>query len=120
MERIEVRRDELLAVLRKNKEEHVVKYKKALQGYIEACLIALQEKLDEINGIATDEDMDSIQYAFSKMDRPDSHEEAYDLAIQMTEMAQGNITLSEASFDQYVNDNWGWTARWADTTSKYA
>ena len=51
---------------------------------------------------------------------PEDHTADYDHSIRMLEMCvDDQIEISADDFERLVMDQWGWKAKWSETTSNY-
>ena len=51
---------------------------------------------------------------------PLNHEQDYNLIIKMCELSSDqDVTLTSQEFNQYVLDEWGWSASFSQTTAMY-
>lgn len=125
---VSVNRQKLLVALKENRKKHISDYIAAVAGYkVQATkrLAALKTKIiDSVN-----DNFSSIQSRIERFDPDDplqdkvvltsvtsfdlqvprSHEEAYDVAIQMAEWeVSETITLTQSQFECFVLDSWDW------------
>jgi len=109
-----VRKDELIAILRQNRDRHRGVFEAALHGYRERAAELLENKLEDLEAGRTPE----IRILLS---RPEDHTRDYDRTIKMLEMDTGDtFTLSEPNFARYVMDDWDWKRQWLRMSSQYA
>jgi hypothetical protein len=108
-----VRKDELLAILRTNREGHREKFLKAQEGYRNRAIAELDRSI-------TDAKHGRDIRLFIQLPKPEDHTEDYDREIQMVEMEIGDdIILDKFEFDQLVMDRWQWSAAFAGSTAHY-
>lgn len=112
---IEIKKEELLSVLKENLKKHISEVKELL----------LARQL-EINEFFTDEIgkmHDSDQYQPKEMisfPLPKDNSKSYEKAIKMVEMSVNDtIVLNEHQFDQLVMDNWHWKQDLIATSALY-
>jgi hypothetical protein len=112
---VDVKRLELIEVLRKNRQKHIEDYKMLLEAFYVNSFNRARIFLEDVgNRITT-----SGQFYFS-MIKPTSSEESYDDAIEMLEMATNDtIKLDRASFKKYVKDEWDWKASFNSSKTLY-
>lgn len=108
-----VTKDELLTVLRENREKHRGLFEKAWDGYCTLTRAELEEKLARIKkGKSID--------CFFRNQPPDDHTDDYDDVIDMLTMATDEkIELTQPQFKQYVKDDWGWSQTWTSSNTAY-
>lgn len=103
----------LLAVLHKNLETH-------RQGYEEALVKWKDAAIDELEGFITGLKAGRKIFIRSMLPVPEEHSEDYVAAIGLLEMAvDKTIRLSQAEYQMYVLDKWGWASSFAANTSRY-
>lgn len=118
-------RDEIIAKVKENREAHIAEFDSALKGYY----LELLEKAEEgkktlkrfIKAAQAEEDPEPADFSVNlRATKPESHEDDYDRAIAMFEMAATDtITLDEQSFAQYVRDEWDWKAEFLASSTYY-
>ena len=100
MNNVTVSKEELLEVLKENREKHIQIYNDALEGIRVEYKKLLEKELKRL------EDGKSVKTSIS-IEMPTSHEEQYDEVIEMLEMAVSKeVTLTRHEFQQYVQDKW--------------
>lgn len=110
---VTVKKEELLEVLKKNRENHRGMFLKAQEGYRKFAI----DKLDCMLKDAREGKQIRQQIGLVE---PEDHTKDYDRVIRMLEMSQADeITLSERQFSQYVLDEWGWIESFTATNSRY-
>lgn len=112
--RVTVKKDELLAVMRKNRSEHRGQFLAAQKGYRAAVIKELDAMLAQAR-----EEGGQIKRSVS-LAEPHDHTKDYDRVIKMLEMCvTEEITVTESQFNQYVLDEWGWKESFIGTNSNY-
>lgn len=115
--KVTVQKDELLTVLRKNRDNHRETFLKAQAGYRSAVEAALTQALD---GICGGQSIAANLQRVTTLLPPSEHTKDYDRVIRMLEMSTAKeITVSESQFTQYVLDDWSWKANFVGSTSRY-
>lgn len=108
-----VDKDELLGVLRANRETHRETFLKAQEGFRARAIAELDRSLADARA------GNEVRLTVS-LPRPEDHTEDYDREIRMLEMHQNDlVTLGAHLFDQIVMDRWGWSASFNATNSAY-
>lgn len=120
---VKVKRDELLAVLQENREQHIQDYKDACEGYREMALQKIDEVMGDlkkqINNLKEGQAISNIGIGFS-LPAPESHEKAYDQIIRMMEMSVDEvIELTASQFGCFVMDDWDWKKQWSISNHAY-
>ena len=113
MKSINVKRTDLLDILKKNRENHRDIFEKAQDIYRE-------QAIQELDRMLSDAKANKKIRRFVMLPEPEDHTEDYDRAISMMEMSVDDIIeLVETDHSQYVMDNWGWQKSFATNTSSY-
>lgn len=113
MNAIKVKKDELLNKLRANRETHTTQFDKAAAGYRKKVIEVLESRLAE----ARDGKLPALIF---NLPMPVDQTKAYDRAIGMLEMSvETEIELEEHDYQQYVLDEWSWSASTTITNSFY-
>lgn len=108
-----IKREEILGVLRANREKHKAIFEEAQQGYRAACIKALDERLADAKAGKP------IVLHFGLIE-PINQTKDYDRAIRMIEMSTDpEITLDEGEFENFVLDRWHWKKQWAHSNLGY-
>lgn len=113
---VNVKRVDLLAKLKENREKHAADFKVAFEGYqielvkvLEAALAKAKAKDPEYN----------LEMVITEMG-PENHTGEYDKVIAMMEMSVDDvINLDASSFQQFVLDDWAWKQNFTATATKY-
>ena len=116
MKTVKVNRDELLDIVRGNKEKHITDYNESVEDYKKAVVILSNSNLK----LAKSGDLNKI----SKIERipaaPVSYENSYTRAIRMLELSiDPVIELEENIFNQLVLDEWSWKSSFQVSGSLY-
>lgn len=99
------KRDQILEILKKNRDAHQEMYETALQGYQKALIEKLTSKLS-----AAEEGKD-VSHEID-LEKPRSYKKEYDRAIRMFELqVDSEVSLSDQEFAQLVMDEWAWSDR---------
>jgi len=113
MDNIKVKKEELLEVLKSNKEKHILEFKEAVRGYRVKSATLLSDQLAKVEG------GEEFTMDFN-LPKPVSHEEDYQLAISMLTMdVDDYVELDQHEFSCYVNDKWQWKSTFSHTNSGY-
>ncbi len=113
MEKIRVRKEELLGVLNENRAQHRTLFQQALDGYKQRAVGLLEDHIRRIqNG--------KVEQVQVYLPAPEDHTRDYDRAIRMVEMSvEDEIVLSEKDFQMYVQDDWSWKREFTATVATY-
>lgn len=109
-----MQRDDLLAKLRENRDQHRRIFLEAIVGYREEAVRILEQHIDRIkNG-------DLVRVHVS-MPEPTDHTRDYDRVCAMIELTEDDIIeLEEHEFGQYVLDDWSWKQQFLTANSSYS
>ncbi|MBN9120413.1 MAG: hypothetical protein J0I06_14860 [Planctomycetes bacterium] len=119
---VKVRRDELLSVLRQNREQHIRDYRAACIGYREVALRRIEESFqDACEVVDRLKEGQTVAVGFRiSLSVPVSYEKAYDQIIRMMEMSvDAEIELTASQFACFVMDDWEWKEEWASSNAQY-
>jgi hypothetical protein len=119
---VKVRRDELLSVLRQNRERHITEYESACVGYREVALRRIEEGFQEARDVVNRlKEGQTVAVSFRiSLSVPVSYEKAYDQIIRMMEMSvDTEIVLTAGQFACFVMDDWEWKEEWASSNAQY-
>ncbi len=116
MRHVNLNRDELLGIVRKNKEKHIKEYDESVKDYIKAALKLAQDNLAK----AKSKDLNEISTIKSLPSKPVSYEDSYTRAIRMLELSVDDvIELEEHIFNQLVLDEWQWKNQFITASAMY-
>jgi hypothetical protein len=109
-----VNKDELLGILRENREKHRAVFEAALEGW-------RKDAIAHCNTIASQLKAGKRTRVHIIMPMPADHTADYDRAIRSLELhTQPTIQLDERDAAQLIQDDWGWKHEWARTSNRYA
>jgi hypothetical protein len=113
MSKVTVKKAELLAAIRKNRDTHNTTFLSAQEGYRAQAIEELDRMLkDAREGKKIRRSVELVE--------PEEHTRDYDRVIRMLEMSTAEeIMITEKQFSQYVLDEWGWMRAFAQSTSRY-
>jgi hypothetical protein len=114
MEKVTVKKEELLEKLKANREAHKELFSKAQKVYRQDMIEELDRMLAEAKAGK------QIRRAIT-MPEPQDHTADYNRVIAMVEMSVSPfVELYADDFDKYVMDNWSWSAHALATNTMYA
>ncbi len=113
MKNVTVDKQELLDILKKNREAHRAIFEDALEGYRNKWIEILEERLEEARrGVQLNHGI--------WLNEPVDQTKDYDRAIRMVKMhIEDTIELDEKSFANFVLDDWSWSDQFVTTNSMY-
>lgn len=104
MDEVEIKKDQLISVLKKNRDEHKRLYDEAVEGYKEAILKKVGEAYRDLKSGKL------ISMNEYSLPVPPSHVAEYEDALEMLELSvYDTVTLTKREFRQYVQDKWDWS-----------
>lgn len=113
MNAIKVKKDVLLSKLRENRRTHSTQFEKASNGYRTKVIEALEAQLKDARA-------GKLPRLIFNLPMPIDQTAAYDRAIGMLELTvEKIIELEEHDYQQYVLDQWSWSAQTTATNSAY-
>jgi hypothetical protein len=116
MKTVKIKREELLAVVRENKEKHIAEYIESVEDFKKAVVVITKNNLKLVN---TGE-LDSIAKVKNLPAVPNSYEQSYTRAIRMLELSiEDVIELDDTTFNQLVLDEWNWKSNFQLSGSLY-
>lgn len=114
MKEVTVEKDELIARLKTNREEHLALFTKAQEGY-------RQDVIEELDKSLKDARAGRALRVMIHLQAPQNHTEEYDNVLAMLAMSVDNeITLDAHSFQCYVRNQWPWFAASTTINTMYA
>lgn len=116
MHSVKIRRNELLGIVRENKEKHIKEFNEAVEDFKRAVIKISEENL----ALANSGDLKEIAKIKSVPQKPISYESSYTRAIRMLELSvETEIELDLHDFDQLVQDEWQWKQSFTTSNSTY-
>lgn len=117
MRTVKVNKEELLSVVRTNKEKHITEYQEACEDYKALIVKVAQSNLK----VAKTGDLTAIGNQFkSKPQAPVSYEAEYNRAIRMLEMSvEIELEIEAQVFNQLALDEWQWKQSFSLMASTY-
>ena len=113
MRTVRLDRDELVARVQENRDQHRSVFEKALEGYRERWIEELERRLRHVRRGR------NINQYFS-LPEPEDHTDDYDRVLTMARMSVDEvIELNEDEFAMYVMDQWSWKGNFTHTTAMY-
>jgi hypothetical protein len=114
MQTVNVKRDELLKKIMKNREEHRQAFEESVNGFKKEYKKKLSQMLE-------DAEVDDTYDTNLTLKFPSHHLSEYDQVITMLEMSTDEtIKLSDREFSSYVMDNWNWQQSWLRSNSLWS
>lgn len=105
MDTIKVDKFRVLGIIKTSRKKHKKDYYDAIKAY-RVKVGDLMAK--ELQKVVSGEDFDP----YFRVEKPQSHLNEYDLAIQMLEMSVDDVIEIQAhEFNQLVNDEWNWKSQ---------
>lgn len=115
MKTVDVNKEELLKIVTKNRESHVVDYQEMMEEYKKDVIKRLSKLLKEAK--TTDV---GFSHGVSNKE-PENYESEYNRIISMLTMSVDVvITLSEHEYENYVLDDWSWSNGFNLSKSTYS
>jgi hypothetical protein len=116
MKTVKIKREELLAVVRENKEKHIVEFNESVEDFKKAAVVITKNNLKLVNT----GDLNNIAKVKNLPSVPSSYEQSYTRAIRMLELSIDDvIELDDTTFNQLVLDEWNWKSNFQLSGSLY-
>jgi len=113
MRTVTVDRDEFLARVRGNRDNHRQVFEEALEGYRNRLATELERRIHDLK-----RGRQVAQYI--GLPEPEDHTDDYDRILAMAEMSiDDTLELTEDEFAMYVMDQWRWKQSFSDSTALY-
>lgn len=110
-----VKKDELLAHLRSNRDKHVAEYHQAKKDRKVAAAKTL--RLEAKRALAGKK----FRISFPEFQPLQNHKKDYDLAIDLLTMCTADtIDITAQDYQQYVNDEWNWSRGFKTMAMSYS
>lgn len=104
MNAIKVKKSELVQRLKANRSKHTTQFDAAAKGYRKRVIEVLTERLKQARS-------GKLPQLMFNLPMPVDQTKAYDRAIGMLELSVDDIIeLEEHDYQQYVLDEWNWSA----------
>jgi hypothetical protein len=115
MKEVRIKKQTLLDILKKNRQEHRDIFLAAQKEYRKQAIKVLDEQLSLAR-----EGKPFVLATVTALIAPEDHTKDYDRAVEMLELSEDEvITLSTADFSNLVQDQWSWSRQWAFSNSHY-
>lgn len=116
MNSVKMNREQLLEIVRENKEKHITAYIESVEDYKTAVLKIAKTNLK----LAKTGDLTQIAQLKKFPSHPISYEDNYTKAIRMLELSvEAVIDVEEHIFNQLVLDEWGWKQQFVTASALY-
>lgn len=116
MKDIRVKKDALIAILKKNRAAHGAASKQAFEDY---KIVVSKQVTELLERTRAGERVG--WHVIATLDVPMDHTSDYDRVLAMLDMDENEeILLSETDFRVYVQDDWGWKDNWSHSNKRYS
>ena len=116
MHEVKLNKNELLRIVRENREKHIKEFEEAENDYRELVLKVTKENLK----YAKTGDLKQFKNMKALPVAPTSYESSYDKAIRMLELSvEEVIEIDSSVFNQLVLDEWGWKQTFTTSNALY-
>lgn len=116
MNSVNINREELLGIVRKNKEKHIAEFLESIEDYKKLAITTVQANLK----LAKTGNLEDISKIKALPPAPVSYEQSYNRAIRMLELSVDEvIEVEEDVFNQLVLDEWVWKRQWSVSNAIY-
>lgn len=113
MKSVRMKTNELLEILKKNRETHVSEFNTAQEEYRKDVIAEMKKNLKQAQA-------GGEIVVYSELTQPQSYTASYTTAIKMLENSVDDVQeLTMQEFQQYVEDQWHWKGAFLASTSFY-
>lgn len=123
MQEVTISKVKLLAVVEKNREQHIKEYNEAVVGYKEQAIKKIEETMGDLVkkvNLLKDGQFIRIMGVSFDLSAPKSFEDEYDQTIGMlNDSVDENIVLSREEYRNYMLDKWSWTESFKLSNMRY-
>jgi len=121
-------KDELLQVIRDNREKHIEDYEDAVLGWLSKTTMALNNRASVFedalrlcqDGKKVDIQSMKVDRGLERLKKPTSYLLDYDRAIKMIELhVEDYIEIDDKEFSILVLDEWGWKSEFYEFNRAY-
>jgi hypothetical protein len=114
MEKVTVRKEDLVKAVQANRDEHRSIFEEAVAGYRKRGIELLEEHIARIK-------TGKLEQIRVTMPVPQDHTHDYDRVLKMLNMSTADeIELDENRFAQYVMDDWQWQRQFLTDSSAFS
>lgn len=121
MDTIRMKRDDLLAILKENRDKHESEYLEALAGWGDKALAALTAAKKAAKEAVRENTPGDIRTdPLKDLPKPTNYIKSYDDAIARIEHdIRPEVELDDRQFSAWVQDDWQWRGAFIGTASLY-
>lgn len=113
MRTVRIEKEKLRETVQKNRDNHRDIFLKAQEGYCKAVIRELDEMLER----ARKGDRIRVNIGLAA---PQDYTEQYDRVLLQLEYTEDDvIELTDGEFQNYIQDEWGWTGAFQQTSAGY-
>jgi hypothetical protein len=113
MKTVKVKTDELLGIVKSNRDAHRDMFEKAMAGY-------RKQAIAELDRAITDAKAGRKITRYLSLVEPIDQTKDYDRVIEMLRMSvDEEVELTSTEFAQYVQDDWSWKDQFLATNISY-
>ena len=115
MDKVKVDKNDLLSVLKTNRDKHEKDYNDAMGGYRLVAEAQLKKVLKKVKS------GEKFSLYFRDLHEPDSHIKEYQNVIDMLEVSSDQfVQISMEDYLKYYKNEWNWCTSWKFHNSGYA
>lgn len=116
MKAIKMSKDELLSIVKINKDKHIAEYLESVEDYKNLVVQISQANLKT----SKTADLEQFKKLKSYPTAPQTYEDSYKRAIRMLELSvEDSVHIDEDVFNQLVLDEWTWKRRFSESNALY-
>ena len=123
MSRVNVKREELIEVLKENRDAHKKEYDEAYAGYVQLCIEALEDKLETVESAAKAPKDSPVKFELffqDLMSAPENHVQDFQDVIDMFELSEDTkLSIGMEEYKRYYKNDWSWSRSWELSNKMY-
>lgn len=114
MKDVRVQKDELAAIITKNRDAHREIFLESVEGYRKRVVEILEDHIKRVRS-------GKLERVSISLPEPADHTRDYDRALGMLEMSvDDEVVIDEQRYSELVMDDWGWKNQFLTTNSAYS
>lgn len=132
MNTVNIKKEQVVDVLIKNRAIHESEYQEAVEGFYEQVVVKLKEEVDNFDDFLDETekaianktfttDTQKHHYFNLQLDFPRNYLEYYDTAIEKLEYSCDDvISLNNSEFRNFIQNKWDWTESFNTMVTGYS
>ena len=114
MDKVKVNKEDLISILKTNRDQHGKDYNDAVGGYLMTVEAELKKTLRKVR---KGEEFDLY---FRDLSKPDSHVKEYNDVIDMLSVSKDDdVNISMEDYLKYYKNEWNWCVSWSSQNTGF-